>query len=123
MRYEKGHKDLTRARIVKTASRKFRKNGIEAVGIAGLMADAGLTHGGFYSHFDSKETLVREAVTRALDRSRDELTRIADADGGGIEKIIRTYLRPIHRDRPEHGCAAAALISELARHSQPTRKA
>jgi len=76
------------------------------------MADAGLTHGGFYSHFDSKETLVREAVTLALDCSWNELTRIADDEGGGIEKIIRTYLQPIHRDRPEHGCAAAALISD-----------
>ena len=65
MRFDKGHKEQTRRRIVETAARRFRKEGVEAVGIAGLMADAGLTHGGFYAHFASKEDLVRAALEEA----------------------------------------------------------
>jgi TetR/AcrR family transcriptional regulator, transcriptional repressor for nem operon len=123
MRYEKGHKDATRTRIVEVASRRFRKEGVEAVGVAGLMADAGLTHGGFYSHFSSKEDLVGEAVRAAFDQTREKLEQIALANDGGIEALIRTYMDPQHRDRPERGCAAATLAPEIARHSQVTRKA
>jgi AcrR family transcriptional regulator len=122
MRYEKGHKDATRKRIIDVASRRFRKAGVEAVGIAGLMADAGLTHGGFYAHFGSKEELVREVIADALDRSRARLARIA-AEGGGLEAIVRAYLTPPHRDGPEVGCAAAALASEIVRHPAETKAA
>jgi TetR/AcrR family transcriptional repressor of nem operon len=121
MRYEKGHKDETRKQIVKAASRRFRRDGIEAVGVAALMADAGLTHGGFYSHFASKEALVRAANADALARGRAALALAAARDGA--EGIIRAYMRPSHRDRPEHGCAFAALTSEIARHPGPTRAA
>jgi TetR/AcrR family transcriptional regulator, transcriptional repressor for nem operon len=121
MRYEKGHKDETRKQIVKAASRRFRRDGIEAVGVAALMADAGLTHGGFYSHFASKEALVRAANADALARGRAALAQAAARDGA--EGIIRAYMRPSHRDRPEHGCAFAALTSEIARHPGPTRAA
>jgi TetR/AcrR family transcriptional regulator, transcriptional repressor for nem operon len=121
MRYEKGHKDETRKQIVKAASRRFRRDGIEAVGVAALMADAGLTHGGFYSHFASKEALVRAANADALARGRAALAQAAARDGA--EGIIRAYMRPSHRDRPEHGCAFAALTSEIARHPGPTRTA
>jgi AcrR family transcriptional regulator len=123
MRYEKGHKDATHTHIVEVASRRFRKDGVEAVGVARLMADAGLTHGGFYAHFGSKEDLVREAVTDALDHARAGLERVARVDGGGIEALVRMYLASQHRDRPDRGCAAASLASEIARHSRPTRAA
>jgi AcrR family transcriptional regulator len=122
MRFEKGHKAATRQRIVETAARKFRKEGIAAVGIAGLMADAGLTHGGFYAHFESKEALVREAVGAALDETRARMDRAAEAQAG-IEGLIRRYLRPSHRDTPESGCAIAALAAEIARHDPATRAA
>jgi TetR/AcrR family transcriptional repressor of nem operon len=121
MRYERGHKDETRKQIVKAASQRFRRDGVEAVGVAALMADAGLTHGGFYSHFVSKEALVRAANADALGRSRAALARAAAR--GGVEGIIRAYMRPAHRDRPELGCAFAALTSEIARHPGPTRAA
>jgi AcrR family transcriptional regulator len=101
MRYEKGHKEATRHRIVETAAARFRRDGIDAVGVADLMGEAGLTHGGFYSHFSSKEELVRAEV--------------------GLEGWIRHYLRPGHRDHPERGCMVAALGSELARHPAGTR--
>jgi TetR/AcrR family transcriptional repressor of nem operon len=125
MRYEKGHKDETRRRIVETAARRFRKDGIEATGIAGLMADAGLTHGGFYAHFPSKEDLVRQAVDGALKVATAEhaaAAAAARAEGGdGLEVIVRRYLSRTHRDHPETGCAIATLAAELARSSSETR--
>src|SRR5580704_2469159 len=62
MRYEKGHKDATRARILEVASRQFRENGVAAAGLAGIMAEAGLTNGAFYAHFKSKEDLLRAVL-------------------------------------------------------------
>lgn len=122
MRFDKGHKEQTRRRIVETAARRFRKEGVEAVGIAGLMADAGLTHGGFYAHFASKEELVRAALEEASDQGRERRCRLLDK-GENLEGLVRSYLRPVHRDTPELGCAAAALIAEIARHEPETRTA
>jgi TetR/AcrR family transcriptional regulator, transcriptional repressor for nem operon len=122
VRYAKGHKDATHEQILDVASKRFRREGIEAVGIASLMADVGLTHGGFYSHFSSKEDLARQAIAFALDSGRQELTRAA-GHKPGFESIVRTYLDPRHRDRPDRGCAAAAVGSELARHPAQTRAA
>src|SRR5580658_7506355 len=120
MRYEKGHKETTRRRIVETAAARFRKDGIEAVGLADLMAEAGLTHGGFYSHFSSKEDLVRAAMEEAASQSQERFNKRIEE--GGLEAWIRAYLRTAHRDHPEGGCAVAALASELARHPKETRK-
>jgi TetR/AcrR family transcriptional regulator, transcriptional repressor for nem operon len=122
MRFDKGHKEQTRRRIVETAARRFRKEGVEAVGIAGLMADAGLTHGGFYAHFGSKEELVRAALEEASDQGRERRCRLLEK-GESLEGLVRSYLRPVHRDTPELGCAAAALIAEIARHEPETRAA
>jgi TetR/AcrR family transcriptional repressor of nem operon len=119
MRYEKGHKEATRQRIVEIAAAEFRRNGIEGIGVADLMAKAGLTHGGFYSHFKSKDELVRAALEEAASKSR--LRKIA-AEGGTLEEIVRTYLRPETRDVPERGCAIAALVSEISRQPMATRK-
>jgi AcrR family transcriptional regulator len=123
MRYEKGHKDVTRKRIVDVASKRFRKEGVEAVGLAGLMADAGLTHGGFYAHFKSKEDLVREAVSDAFGQTNAAFEGALRENEDGFAIIVRGYLRPEHRDHPELGCAAATLAAEIARHSEPTREA
>ncbi len=78
-----------------------------------------LTHGGFYSHFKSKEDLVRAALEEAAKKSR--MRKIAE-EGGTLEEIVRWYLRPEHRDVPERGCAIAALVAEIGRHPQATRK-
>jgi len=121
MRYAKGHKTTTRKGIIEVASKRFRKEGVEGVGIAALMSDAGLTHGGFYAHFDSKEELFQEAMAHALDQTQEKLTRLAEADGGGLEAMIRDYLEPWHRRCPERGCAAASLGADIARYSRPTR--
>lgn len=127
MRYDKDHKAETHKRVVEVASRRFRKDGIEATGVVDLMADAGLTHGGFYAHFSSKETLVREALQTASEKSRARLQRqIEEARTAGqdpLENIVRIYLTPAHRDRPDRGCSIAALGTEIARRPRKTKDA
>jgi TetR/AcrR family transcriptional regulator, transcriptional repressor for nem operon len=122
MRYEKGHKDTTRQHIIDVASRQFRGHGVAAVGLAGIMSDAGLTNGAFYTHFESKEDLVEAVLAKALDRREDRLRAVA-ADNAGLETMIRDYLSPRHRDRPDDGCPTAALVAEVARHPRTTRDA
>lgn len=119
MRYEKGHKDTTKQRILTVAADRFRKDGIAAAGLAGLMADAGLTHGGFYAHFDSKEDLVRQAVRQA---AAGTLERLKEKAGNGLGAVIRSYLSPEHRDDAAQGCVMASLAAELARHPDTTRQ-
>lgn len=127
MRYGKDHKEETHKRVVEAAARRFRKDGIESTGVVDLMADAGLTHGGFYAHFSSKETLVKEALAAASMKSRDHLQGQIDqarAEGRDpLEAIVRSYLTVTHRDRPDRGCSVAALGSEIARHPRKTREA
>jgi TetR/AcrR family transcriptional regulator, transcriptional repressor for nem operon len=120
MRYEKGHKDETRQHIVEVASRQFREQGVAAVGLAGIMAAAGLTNGAFYTHFDSKEHLVREVLFSA--GFHNKLAK-AEQRGAGLEGAIRDYLSPSHRDDPGRGCPTSALVAEIARHSRATRDA
>lgn len=120
MRYEKGHKDLTRQRIVEVASRQFREHGVAAVGLAGIMSDAGLTNGAFYAHFSSKEDLVREVLSHA--GFRNKLSKAA-VNGTGLAGAIRDYLSPDHRDNPGRGCPTSALVAEIARHPRATRDA
>ncbi|MCF8481559.1 MAG: TetR/AcrR family transcriptional regulator [Rhodospirillum sp.] len=119
MRYDDAHKEATRERIVVAAGARFRRDGIAGTGLARLMADAGLTHGGFYAHFTSKEDLVRESLSWVLDRTRAELAE--GAGRKGLEAIIRSYLSPVHRDHPDAGCALANLAAEVARHPEDTR--
>jgi TetR/AcrR family transcriptional regulator, transcriptional repressor for nem operon len=121
MRYRRDHKENTHRRVVEVAAARFRKEGLDSVGVASLMGDAGLTHGGFYSHFASKEALIEEVVEGGMEES---FARIIEASkGGGIEAFIRAYLRPSHREHPERGCPAAALGPEIGRHSKATRSA
>jgi TetR/AcrR family transcriptional repressor of nem operon len=121
MRYHKEHKENTRRRVVHFAAARFRKDGFGGVGVATLMGDAGLTHGGFYSYFTSKEALIKEAVETGMD---DKLKQTIKASrNGGIEAFVREYLRPAHREHPERGCPAAAIGSEIRRHSRATRAA
>jgi TetR/AcrR family transcriptional regulator, transcriptional repressor for nem operon len=121
MRYEKGRKAETHARIVEVASRRFRQDGIAAVGLNGLMADAGLTHGGFYAHFESKEDLVRQAVASALTDNETGLVGRLVRTEGDLVAAVRSYLSPGHRDQPARGCTYAALASEIARHPPESR--
>ncbi len=122
MRYAKYHKEETHRHIVKVAARRFREEGIEKVGVAALMGHAGLTVGGFYSHFTSKEELIREAVGSAADET---FRGIFGGPGGNakvtLELILRRYLSVAHRDAPGEGCVVASLASELKNRPEDTR--
>jgi TetR/AcrR family transcriptional repressor of nem operon len=125
MRYSREHKLETHARIVKKASVRLREKGAHGVGVADLMKDAGLTHGGFYAHFDSREALVIEAFGHAMDRSIERWRKLGEAAAPDrrLAAIVDSYLTPVHRDDPGHGCAIPALGAEIARESPRTRKA
>ena len=125
MRYSKEHKQETHARIVKKASVRLREKGAHGIGVADLMKEAGLTHGGFYAHFDSREALVIEAFAYAMDRSNERWRKVAEQTPPEkrLATIVETYLTPLHRDDPGHGCAVPTLGAEIARESPKTRKA
>jgi TetR/AcrR family transcriptional repressor of nem operon len=125
MRYSREHKLETHARIVKKASVRLREKGAHGIGVADLMKDAGLTHGGFYAHFDSREALVIEAFTHAMDRGTERWRKLAEATPPDrrLKTIVESYLTPLHRDDPGHGCAIPTLGAEIARESPRTRKA
>ncbi|MCA6122826.1 TetR/AcrR family transcriptional regulator [Bradyrhizobium sp. WSM 1704] len=121
MRFEKGHKRATRRHIVDVASKCMRRDGISATGIAGIMGEAGLTKGAFSPHFESKDALVREALARAL----SDQQRCLDEDqlmGLDLEGAIRRYLNRAHLETPAQGCPSAALLPEIARQPQNTRR-
>jgi TetR/AcrR family transcriptional repressor of nem operon len=123
MRYSKGHKEATRQRIIDTASARFRGEGIAAVGVANLMGDIGLTQGGFYNHFESKDDLAREAVAKGWQGTRERLEKVLnDPEHGGVEALINSYLSTRHRENMAAGCVAAALSPEIARGADIVRE-
>lgn len=125
MRYSPEHKQETHDRIVKKASVRLREKGAHGIGVADLMKEAGLTHGGFYAHFDSREALVIEAFGYAMDRSMEHWRKITDeaSPEKRLALIAEAYLSALHRDNPGHGCSIPALGAEIARESPKARKA
>jgi TetR/AcrR family transcriptional regulator, transcriptional repressor for nem operon len=122
MGYSKVQKKKTHKRIVTIASKRFREKGLAGFGIAELMKEAGLTVGGFYKHFDSRDELVAEAVGAgfgAWQRQKE------GAEAGGqplsFEKLIDDYLSDVHRKNPGAGCPFSALAPEIARSDKRTR--
>ena len=120
-RYAKEHKQATRQRIIETAGRRLKRDGIDGSGVATLMKDAGLTNGAFYAHFESKEDLVATAVSEQLRGQREWLTSFPSGRDG-VEQMVRTYLSAEHRDNPEEGCPSAALLDEIGRCADPTKE-
>jgi TetR/AcrR family transcriptional repressor of nem operon len=122
VRYGKQHKQATRQRILETAGRRLKRDGIDGSGIATLMADAGLTNGAFYAHFASKQELVATAVADQLRNQRESLGTLAPGRAG-VEQYVREYLSVQHRDNPDDGCPSAALLDEIGRCTQATKRA
>jgi len=123
MRHSKAEKRKTHKRIVALASRRFREQGLAGIGIADLMKEAGLTVGGFYKHFNSRDALVAEAVGLALELWKNQVD--AAASGGpsvSYESLVDEYLSETHRNRPGAGCPVGALAGELARSDKRTRE-
>jgi TetR/AcrR family transcriptional repressor of nem operon len=118
MRKSREEAAQTRQRIVTAAAGEFRKHGIVATGLADLMTAAGLTHGGFYKHFESKDQLVAEACAEAVGVLIGKAKAAASAGPGAA---AATYLSTAHRDHPATGCPLAAIGSELARSDEQTR--
>lgn len=115
MPLSKEHKAATRERILSQAAALFRRDGVDGVSVPALMKEAGLTHGGFYAHFSSKDALIAEAVTRSLRQTADHLVTLAGRSKDRAAAVIDEYVRPEHRDHPESGCAIAALGAETSR--------
>lgn len=125
VRYPEGHKERTREQIVSAAARAFRQEGVAGVSVGELMGRAGLTHGGFYAHFRSKDQLVAEACRCAL---RESSARLMEAARQApreerLAAFIHAYASPAHRDDPGGGCIMPALAAELSRHTPEVRAA
>ena len=125
MRYSRQHKDETHNRLLKKAAEEFRRNGVQGTGIAPLMGKLGLTHGGFYAHFDSKNELIAQATGPMFeDDLAGRMFAAAEAapKGKAVRAVVNHYLSPQHRDSPE-GCPLAGLAGEMARQPKPVRNA
>lgn len=121
-RYSPEHKEATRRRMIETAGRRFKSDGIDGSGIATLVADAGLTNGAFYGHFSSKDDLVASVVARQLE---DQVAVVNSLPAGldSVEAFLREYLSPAHRDDLAGGCPSAALLDEIGRCDVAVREA
>jgi TetR/AcrR family transcriptional regulator, transcriptional repressor for nem operon len=117
MRVSREQAAENRKRIVETASRMFREKGFDGVGVDAIMKGAGLTHGGFYGHFRSKDDLAAESVTRALERGSERQSRFTD-----LNDLVSDYLSDRHRTDRADGCAIAALGAEIARQGEDMRR-
>src|SRR5258708_21586322 len=125
MRYAREHKLESDGRIVKKAAVGLREKGAHGIGVGDLMKDAGLTHGGFYAHFDSREALVIEAFAHAMDRAAERWRKIGETTPPEqrLATIVDSYLSPAHRDDPGHGCAIPTLGAGSPRERPKTRTA
>ena len=120
-------KETTHERIVEVAARALRRNGYAGVGVADVMKEAGLTHGGFYAHFESRDALLVEALDHASRESGEAVSRDAQQRAGkgisGFRSLVETYLADRQLASPESGCPVAALACEMPRQSAAVRDA
>ena len=124
MRYEREHRARTHERIVKNAARQFRAEGLNGPGVIKLMKASGLTHGGFYKHFKSKDDLMVEAVDESVREIREQLVDWARQakPGEAWKELVKKYLSIDHCEHPEVGCPMAALAPDIARTRPYVRK-
>jgi TetR/AcrR family transcriptional repressor of nem operon len=124
MRYGTEHKQETHRRIVESASRQFRAQGVSGPGVVKLMNASGLTQGGFYKHFRNREDLLIEALAESFASVGDRLAETAAAapEGQGWKLIVKRYMSLEHCQHPENGCPMAALAPDIARSAPAVRK-
>lgn len=124
MRYDASHKQQTRERVVRKAGEAIRQYGPDKIGVADLMAKVGLTHGGFYAHFKSKDDLVGEAISHMFNERYDAFQKcLAGLEPAeGLARYIDLYLSMRHRDRRDIGCPVASLAGDIARMPLVARK-
>jgi TetR/AcrR family transcriptional repressor of nem operon len=122
-----GHSKATKAgshdRIVQAAASRVREDGVEGIGVADLMKDAGLTHGGFYRHFASREELVAEAIERALHEGAEAVAAVANITECPVAALVDAYLSTTHRDELATSCAVTTLAADVARSNDRARSA
>ncbi|MGP0094332.1 MAG: TetR/AcrR family transcriptional regulator [Xanthobacteraceae bacterium] len=124
MRVSREQAAENRERILDVAAKLFRERGFDGIGVADLMRSAGLTHGGFYGHFASKEDLAAQACARALGRSAEAWTRLVEqGTRGPMAAIATSYLSAKHRDHPGSGCLLAAVGADVPRQGSSVRRA
>lgn len=122
MGHSQAEKADNRERILTEASRQVRRDGLESVSVGTLMKSVGLTHGGFYGHFESRSALLAEALERALLEGEAKAKVQGSDKPQSLSDIVRSYLSRAHRDGRESGCAMAALVSDVARADTPSRE-
>lgn len=124
MRYDSEHKERTRQRVLTEAAAAIRAHGPDGIGVATLMAKAGLTHGGFYAHFKSKDDLVAQAISHMFEESRQRFMTHAEHEdpAAALCQYIDMYVSSGHRDSPEQGCPLPSLSGDLARMPAAARK-
>lgn len=125
MRYEQDHRRQTHDRIVESASYGLRQTGARGLSVVDLMKLAGLTHGGFYNHFNSRAALVSEAIAFAMDQMTARWRKLAQkkANGRRFEALIADYLSRRHRDDPRRGCPLPTLAVDVVRSSSSEQHA
>lgn len=123
MRVTREQAEKNRAHVVDVAGAQFRAHGFDGIGVADLMKAAGLTHGGFYNNFPSKDALAVEAVTRVFAETTTRMRERAAASDDPLRAAVELYLSPQHRDSPAFGCAIAALSQDAARGSTALHQA
>jgi TetR/AcrR family transcriptional regulator, transcriptional repressor for nem operon len=118
-------KDRSHGRILESAGNLMRERGISGASVANVMDGAGMTVGGFYAHFPSKQALVQEALRETIGKSRVALMAAAEGKKGKewVRAITRSYLSRQHRDNPNSGCPLPAVLGEAARENLPVREA
>ena len=123
MGHSRANKRQHHEQIVGVAASRFREDGIDRVGVADLMHDAGLTHGGFYRHFESRDELVAEAVERALHDGGQAMAAVAESPHDPLAAVIDAYLSVTHRDGLGTSCAVTTLAADVARSNPRARAA
>jgi TetR/AcrR family transcriptional repressor of nem operon len=122
--YSREHGPAVRAKIVDAASRLMLEKGMSVVSIATVMENVGLTHGGFYLHFKSKQDLVDNSIARAVRQTNDQIRLwLHDKRENGLKTIVQSYLSQHHRDEPVTGCPLPAVGADIARTSIAARRA